>query len=62
MGAGEEGDVVHELVDVTTKARADVLGLAADSADRSIMVAVIGGYNPEKSVKEAGKGPIRGTV
>lgn len=35
-----EGDVMHDEDDMTT-VRADVLGLAADRADRSIMSAVL---------------------
>jgi hypothetical protein len=44
--AGEEADFMHE--EDMTKGRADALGLAAESADRSIMhqYFVPGGYYP----------------
>ena len=62
--AGEKPDVMHEEDDMT-KVRADVLGLAADTADRSIMAAlafVPGCCYPWKSVNEARNGPVRGVV
>jgi hypothetical protein len=62
MRTEEAGDVVHAEEDDMTQARANVLGLAAESADRSILGAVLGGYNPGQSVNEARKGPIGGTL
>lgn len=49
--AGEEGDVV-DTEDAMTKARADVLGLAADSADRSMTAVsyLVGGLEPGNRV------------
>jgi hypothetical protein len=55
---------MHEEDDMT-KVRADVLGLAADRADRSIMAAVLvvpDGFYPWKRVNEAVNSPIRCTI